>query len=165
MKFHLVDRIESIEPGKRIVTSKALSLAEEYLADHFPAYPVLPGVLMIESMVQAAAWLTRVEQDFSKSIIVLASVRNVRYARFVRPGETLRCEMEAREIGTDFAKFKGVGYVGDQQAVSGRLELKCFNLSETQAAPAAADEAIIAQLKEQFNLIGGNKVLQGPQKV
>lgn len=161
MKFHLVDRIESIEPGKRIVTSKALSLAEEYLADHFPAYPVLPGVLMIESMVQAAAWLTRVKQDFSKSIIVLASARNVRYSRFVRPGETLRCEMEVREIGPDFAKFKGAGFVGDQQAVSGRLELKCFNLAETQRGPASADEAIIAQLKKQFELIGGNKVLQG----
>ncbi|HOF18642.1 MAG TPA: beta-hydroxyacyl-ACP dehydratase, partial [Phycisphaerae bacterium] len=64
MKFHLVDKIESIEPGKRIVTTKALSLAEEYLADHFPAFPVLPGVMMLEALTQSAAWLTRVRQDF-----------------------------------------------------------------------------------------------------
>ena len=70
MKFHLVDRIESLVPGKRIVTTKALSLAEEYLADHFPAFPVLPGVMMIEAMVQSAAWLVRVAQDFSRSEIV-----------------------------------------------------------------------------------------------
>ena len=56
MKFCLVDRIESIEPGKRIVCIKALSLAEEYLADHFPAFPVLPGVLMLEALTQSAAW-------------------------------------------------------------------------------------------------------------
>ncbi|MAF57059.1 MAG: hypothetical protein CMK03_03890 [Ponticaulis sp.] len=67
MKFHLVDRIESLEPGRRIVTIKALSLAEEYLADHFPAFPVLPGVMMIEALVQSAAWLVRVEQDFARS--------------------------------------------------------------------------------------------------
>ena len=47
MKFQLVDRIESIIPGKSIVTIKTLSLAEEYLADHFPSFPVLPGVLML----------------------------------------------------------------------------------------------------------------------
>ncbi|MHC4717931.1 MAG: hotdog family protein, partial [Planctomycetota bacterium] len=68
MKFHLVDRIESVEPGSRIVGIKSLSLAEEYLADHFPAFPVLPGVLMLESLVQTAAWLLRVEQDWSRSL-------------------------------------------------------------------------------------------------
>ncbi len=57
MKFLLVDRIESIQPGQRIVTTKALTLAEEYLADHFPAFPVMPGVLMLEALVQSAAWL------------------------------------------------------------------------------------------------------------
>ena len=90
MKFCLVDRIESIEPGKRIVTIKALSLAEEYLADHFPIFPVMPGVLMVEAMVQSAAWLVRVEQDFSKSLILLSSARNVRYGNFVAPGMVLR---------------------------------------------------------------------------
>ena len=155
MKFHLVDRIESIEPGERIVTIKALSLAEEYLADHFPAFPVLPGVLMIESMVQAAAWLVRVEQDFSRSVIVLTKARNVKYASFVQPGDILRCEVTAKEIGDDAARFKGTGFVGDRQAVGGRLELSCFNLAGREPGGAAADESIVAQLRERFKLIGG----------
>ena len=161
MRFQLVDRIERIEPGKRIVTTKALSLAEEYLADHFPAFPVMPGVLMLEAMVQAAAWLVRVQQEFAKSIVVLAAARNVRYASFVAPGDVLRCDLEAIEIGDDRAKFKGAGAVGDRQTVSARLELRCFNLAERQAHLAEADRAIVAQLKMQFGLIGGPAALAG----
>ena len=155
MKFILVDRIESIEPGKRIVTVKALTLAEEYLADHFPAFPVMPGVLMLEALVQSAAWLVRVEQDFANSVIVLASARNVRYANFVQPGRKLRCELEAVSIDSDSAKFKGVGLVDGNQAVSARLELKCFNLADRAGYLAESDASIIKDMKKQFELVGG----------
>jgi len=164
MKFHLVDRIESIAPGERIVTVKALSLAEEYLADHFPTFPVLPGVMMIESMVQAAAWLVRVQQEFSRSVIVLTRARNVKYARFVQPGDLLRCELTAVEIGEDSARFKGAGFVGDRQAVGGRLDLRCFNLAGRVAGGAAADESILTQLKERFELVGGPEALAAAER-
>jgi len=159
MKFQLVDRIESIEPGKRIVTIKALTLAEEYLADHFPAFPVMPGVLMLEAMVQSAAWLVRIEQDFAKSVIVLGSARNVRYANFVQPGRKLRCEIEAVSIGDDSAKFKAAGYLDDAQAVSARIELKCFNLADRSGYLAGADASIVGDLRKQFELIGGPAAL------
>ena len=164
MKFHLVDRIESLQPGKRIVTIKALSLAEEYLADHFPAFPVLPGVMMIEALVQSAAWLVRVAQDFGRSVIVLSSARNVRYSNFVQPGRMLRCEVDVVEIGEASAKFKGVGYVcdpaGEQaKAVSAKLELRCSNLGEQAGYLADADAAIVAQLRDRFKLIGGPAAL------
>ncbi len=167
MKFHLVDRIESIEPGRRpdgtpcgrIVTIKALSLAEEYLADHFPAFPVLPGVLMIEAMVQSAAWLVRVQQDFANSIVMLQAARNVKYASFVQPGSVLRCEATATEIGETSARFKGAGFVGDRQAVSGRLELRCFNLADRPGCSRQTDTAIVGQLRERFRLIGGPAAL------
>ena len=159
MKFQLVDKIQSIAPGRRIVTIKALSLAEEYLADHFPAFPVLPGVLMIEAMVQAAAWLVRIQQDFANSIVILRAARNVKYTSFVQPGSILRCELEAMEIGPSSAKFKGAGYVGDRQTVSGRLELECFNVVGRPGGSAAADAAIVAQLRQRFRLIGGPEAL------
>jgi len=159
MKFYLVDRIEHIELGKRIVTTKALSLAEEYLADHFPAFPVLPGVMMLEAMVQSAAWLVRLAQDFARSTIVLSAAKNVRYASFVAPGDVLRCEMDALSITEDSAKFKGTGFVGDRQTLSARLELRCLNLVDRQAYLADADKQIIADLRERFKLIGGPAAL------
>jgi len=165
MQFHLVDRIEQVEPGKRIVTSKALSLAEEYLADHFPAFPVMPGVLMIEAMVQAAAWLVRIEQDFAKSMVVLTTARNVKYTYFVKPGNILRCEVEVMEIGPEKSRFKAAGYVGDRQAVAGRIELRSFNLFDENRGPASSDESIVAQLHQRFELVGGPAALASANPV
>ena len=162
MKFYLVDKIKSIEPGKRITTIKAVSLAEEYLADHFPTFPVLPGVMMIEAMVQSAAWLVRVEQDFANSVVVLSQARNVKYASFVPPGKVLRCELEAVSIGPQESKFKAAGYVEDQLAVSARLTLRSFNLSGRSGVPAGADAKIIADLKQRFKLAGGPDALAEP---
>lgn len=159
MRFVLVDRIESIEPSKRIVTSKALSLAEEYLGDHFPAFPIMPGVLMVEALVQSAAWLVRVHQNFSRSMIVLAAARNVKPASFVRPGDTLRCELEAVNLEGEVAKFKAAGFVGDSPMLSGRLELRCFNLADQDPKMAATDAAILAQMRQRFELIGGPEAL------
>ncbi len=161
MRFQLVDRVESIEPGKKIITIKALSLAEEYLGDHFPAFPVLPGVLMLEALVQSAAWLVRVQQDFSKSMVVLAAARNMRYANFVAPGNIMRCEVEASEIGQDGGKFKGMASVDGKTTVSGKIELRSFNLAERAKFLAEADADIIKQLKSRWKLVHGPEALAG----
>ncbi|MFP4105175.1 MAG: 3-hydroxyacyl-ACP dehydratase FabZ family protein [Phycisphaerae bacterium] len=161
MKFHLVDRIESVEPGARIVTTKALSLAEEYLADHFPAFPILPGVMMLEALVQSAAWLVRLEQDFSKSIVVLGSARNVKYANMVQPGNTLRCEIDVMSIGQEESKFKATGTIDGKTAVSARLILRSFNLADTKGAYLAqADRDIVAQVRRTWDLVHGPRALQ-----
>ena len=83
MRFILLDNVTEIIPGQKIQAVKALSLAEEYLGDHFPNFPVLPGVLILEAMVQTAAMLVRVTNDFSHSMIVLSEARNVKYRSFV----------------------------------------------------------------------------------
>ena len=170
MKFQLVDKIELIEPARRIVTIKALSLAEEYLADHFPAFPVLPGVLMLEALVESAAWLVRLAQDFANSIVVLASAQNIRYSNFGSPGKWLRCEVEALSIGESAARFKACGFVCEpgapqgRQAVSGRLELRCYNLAQRYDYLADADAAIVAELKRRFELVGGPAALAAGTK-
>ena len=70
MKFVLLDRIVALSPGERIRAVKAVTATEEYLADHFPSFPVLPGVLMLEALAEAASWLVRVSQDFACSIVL-----------------------------------------------------------------------------------------------
>ena len=98
MRFNLVDRIVSVKPGKVIEALKNLTLGEDYLADHFPTFPVLPGVLMLESLVEAGAWLLRITHDFEKSLIVLHEVRNIKYASFVEPGQQMQVSMNLVDI-------------------------------------------------------------------
>ena len=159
MKFYLVDKVESIELGKRIVTVKALSMAEEYLADHFPAFPVLPGVLMLEALTQSAAWLVRLQQNWANSVIVLTAAKNVRYAHFVQPGDLMRCDLEATEIGPSSAKFKGTATVGEHTTVTAKLELSCFNIRDKAPYLTTADEAILSTLRKRWELIGGPAAL------
>lgn len=159
MKFVLIDKIETIEPGERIVTSKAVTLAEEYLQDHFPTFPILPGVLMIEAMTQSAAWLLRVKQDFANSIVTLKTARNVRYSYFLRPGSTLRCEVKTTKIDGEVAKFSGTGHVDDRLAVSAKLELRWTSAQQQGGLNPATDAALIEELKQQFALLSGPAAL------
>jgi 3-hydroxyacyl-[acyl-carrier-protein] dehydratase len=159
MKFYLVDRILELEPPKRIVAVKSLSLAEEYLADHFPAYPVLPGVMMLEALVQSAAWLVRASTDFQKTVILLREARNVRYGNFVRPGGQLVMEVEALEIGPDSSRFKAVGQCEGQQAVQARLTLEHLNIADDDPARANLDAGLRAFWRERFRLVRGPQAL------
>src|SRR4051812_4449495 len=97
MRFSLVDRILEFEPGRRIKLVKNLTLAEEYLADHFPTFPVMRGVLMLEPLVEAGAWLLRLTDDYRHSVIVLRDARNVKYGNFMQPGFAMIVTVEMSE--------------------------------------------------------------------
>ena len=84
MRFHLIDRIDGYELGKSLRGAKFLALGEEYLADHFPRFPVMPGVLMLQAAVEAASWLWRATTDFQHPVIVLREVKNVKYGTFMQ---------------------------------------------------------------------------------
>lgn len=155
MKFLLIDRVLELELGKRIVALKNLSLAEEYLQDHFPRFPVLPGVLMIEAMIQAAAWLQRTTSDFAQSMVVLDEVRNVKYGSFFRPGTTMRVTVDLmKQDDGGLWKFKGSG-VGDDNGVNvqGRFTLKAFNLADSKAAMAETDQAVIGAMRQRWAMV------------
>jgi 3-hydroxyacyl-[acyl-carrier-protein] dehydratase len=140
MRFTLVDRILEWAPGERIVAVKAVSRSEEYLADHFPTFEVLPGVLMLEALVEAARWLTWATEDFAHSLILLADAKNVTYKSFVRPGQTLRVEVNARPADPGLTNFTGSGFRGDTEVVKARFSLLRQNLAEKNAALAELDE-------------------------
>jgi len=160
MKFYLVDRVLELEAGKRLVAVKNLSLAEEYLQDHFPSYPVLPGVLMIEALVQGAAWLQRLTAGFAQSMVVLDEIRNIRYGAFFRPGTTMRVDVEllkqepaATPAPGTLWSFKGTGAVDAQVTVQGRFSLRAFNLAETSPALAETDREVVRALRQRWALI------------
>src|SRR5438552_19153195 len=109
MRFNLIDRITEVRPGQALSAVKNLTLGEEYLADHFPTFPVMPGVLMLETLVEAAAWLLRLTDDFKHSVIVLREVRNVKYGMFMEPGKRMDVSVEQVELTDGTATFKGKG--------------------------------------------------------
>ncbi len=133
MRFELIDQVLEHSP-ERIVAVKAVSLTEEYLWDHFPGFPVLPGVMMLETMVQAARRLIRLaDGPESPGPLVVTEVRNVRYAAMVRPGQQLTVEVLLRQRTDDGLDFQGTGTVEGQMAVQGRFTLAPQAYPETYA--------------------------------
>ena len=150
MYFSLIDKIESLEPGKRIVATKSLSLAEEYLRDHFPNFPVMPGVLMLESLTQATAWLIRVSENFAHSVVVLKEVRNVKYARFVQPGQTLIIESEIVQETENLVTLRAEGSVEGQNNLKAKLVLCRYNLSDTDPSQTLIDNKLTAEMRQRL---------------
>jgi len=150
MRFNLIDRITDLQPGKSIVAIKNLTLAEEYLADHFPGFPVMPGVLMVEALTQAGAWLIRHSEDFRHSTVLLKSARALKFVNFVTPGKTLQVSLEVHGWAGDECTLKASGTVDGQTAVAGRLVLERFNLRDRNPAAAQADEIQNKHWRELF---------------
>jgi 3-hydroxyacyl-[acyl-carrier-protein] dehydratase len=139
MRFLLIDRITELVPHKSVSAMKNLSLAEEYLADHFPGFPVMPGVLMLEALVQAGGWLIRHSEDFAHSTVLLKEVRALRYNNFVSPGNTLQVQMTVRKQEGSIWDFNGSGTVNGNSAVSARVTLEALNLADRNEALAESD--------------------------
>src|SRR5439155_24281665 len=159
MRFHLVDRILDVEPGRRLRAVKFLTLAEEYLADHFPTFPVMPGVLQLQALVEAGAWLMRLTEDFARSLWVLREVRAVKYGTFVSPGQRLEITVELMSQDGSTAKLKGRGEVNGVQTVSAQLVLAGYNLRDRNPAWAERDERLVRQLRSHGDLLRGTGVL------
>ena len=130
MRFVLIDRIVELNTGKSLVAVKNLSLCEEYLADHFPGFPVMPGVLMLEASTQAGAWLIRDMEDFAHSVVLLKQAKTIKYGSFVEPGRQLQLRVEMTAHGERESSFKGVGLIDGQEMVKGRFTLTRYNLRE-----------------------------------
>jgi 3-hydroxyacyl-[acyl-carrier-protein] dehydratase len=146
MQYTFVDRVVELEPGVKITTVKCLSLGEEYLADHFPRFPVMPGVLMVQAMTDAAALLIAASEDCAHSMITLKEARNVRFAGFVQPGRVLTVRAEIVKFDERDVELKTAGSVDGRTTVNGRLVLERYNLADTRPLMADVD----AYLKQQY---------------
>ncbi|MBY0526305.1 MAG: hydroxymyristoyl-ACP dehydratase [Gemmataceae bacterium] len=156
MRFNLVDRILEVDPRGSIRAYKQLTLGEEYLADHFPTFPVMPGVLMLQTLVETAAWFLRVRDDFKHSVITLREAKNVKYGTFMEPGRRMMLSAELVEEAPDRVTFKGKGEVEGAQTVSARFTVGRYNLRDRDPAWHTQDTRIVDHLRCLYVMLRAN---------
>ncbi|HEX5426442.1 MAG TPA: 3-hydroxyacyl-ACP dehydratase FabZ [Candidatus Acidoferrales bacterium] len=134
--FLLVDAIEDMELKKWIVGIKNVTINEYFFQGHFPGKPIMPGVLIIESMAQTGGLLLLQEvPDREKKLLYFVAIDNARFRRPVVPGDQLRVEVKVIAFRGDFCKLEGRASVNGELSAEATLMCKMVDI-ETQAAPA-----------------------------
>ncbi|MGL5714092.1 MAG: 3-hydroxyacyl-ACP dehydratase FabZ [Paraclostridium sp.] len=119
--FLLVDKITELEPGKKAVGLKNVTVNEPFFQGHFPEYPLMPGVLIIEAMAQVGAVAMMSMEENKGKLGVFAGIDKVRFKKEVRPGDTLIMEVEMISVRRNIGKAVAKAYVGQDLACSGEL--------------------------------------------
>ena len=119
--FLLVDRVLEMEPGRRIVAQKNVTTNEWFFQGHFPGFPVMPGVLIVEALAQTGAVLLLSEEDSKGKIPLFAGIDGCRFRAQVGPGDVLRLEVELTSRRGPVGKGRARAWVGDKLAAEGEL--------------------------------------------
>lgn len=157
MRFQLIDQIVDWAPGQSLRAVKHLTLGEEYLADHFPGFPVMPGVLMLETLVQAAAWLIRLTEDFGPTVVTVREVKMAKYGTFMEPGQRMDVQVEVQgtyDPQSAAVTFKGTGEKAGQQTVNARFVLGKRRLEQGDPKWAEADAQLRQYYRRQHAVLG-----------
>ncbi len=150
MRFKQLDKITELVRGERIVAERHVRADEDYLRDHFPLFPVMPGVLMLEALFQASCWLIRETEGFENSLLVLKEARNVRFADFMEPNQTLQITAEILKLEEHSVSIKATGIKGETVAVSARLVIGKSNLGSQNIDLSPLDEFMRESMRRQL---------------
>ena len=145
MRFILIDRIDRLEPGVRAEGHKQIHPDEDYFRDHFPGYPIVPGVLLVESLAQLGGRLVEASerQASGRRILpVLAKVEQAKFMRSVRPGDRLDLAVDMVAMSSDAARVTGVATVGGRKAATAAIMYAMLDVS--QAGSMLTDEQAAA---------------------
>jgi 3-hydroxyacyl-[acyl-carrier-protein] dehydratase len=130
--FLLVDRIVELVDGERAVGVKQVTINEPFFAGHFPGYPVMPGVLIVEALAQVGAVLVLRQPEYRGKIAFFAGIDDVRFKRQVTPGDTLRLEVAVGKLRRGFGTATAVATVDGQLACRGELMFAIGSASNEQ---------------------------------
>lgn len=117
--FLLIDTVEELEPGVRVVAKKNVTFDEPYFAGHFPGNPVMPGVFIIEALAQTGATAILSREEFRGKTGYFASWDKIKFRRMVRPGDTLTLHVKVIKERGKMIVAEGVAMVGEEKAAQG----------------------------------------------
>lgn len=119
--FLLVDRVEELEPGVRAVGLKNVTQNEPFFQGHFPDYPVMPGVLIVEALAQVGAVGVMAKEEYRQKLALFAGIDGVRFRRQVVPGDALRMEVEISRLKGTVGRGKGSASVNGERVCEAEL--------------------------------------------
>ena len=150
MHVSLVDRILTVSSLKEIRAVKNLSFREDYLRDHFPGFPLMPGALQVEAMIQAAQWLLRSSLDFPRADFAPVAVSNARYSKYVRPGDSLILTVSLVKQLENGYRFRGTGEVAGERTAQAQFELVPYSASWTQGVSDQLANELLQRQRDLF---------------
>jgi 3-hydroxyacyl-[acyl-carrier-protein] dehydratase len=137
--FLLIDRIVEFEPAKRVVALKNVTFNEPFFQGHFPGYPIMPGVLVVEAMAQAGGMLMMAEMpDREKKLVVFTGIERAKFRRPVTPGDQLRIEVDVLSFRPRAGRMQGKAFVDGKLACEATLTCQVVPRMR-ESAPAVTD--------------------------
>lgn len=155
MAIDAIDRITLLERGKRVVTEKFVRPDEEYFQDHFMGFPVLPGVLMLEGMVQSASWLVREAEGFRSALVTMAECSQAKYSKLVRPGAHIVFEAEWAGSDDSGHAFKAKVTEEGKAVALARFKLRAKTIASISPLFAHLDKPIAEKHRRIFERLKG----------
>jgi 3-hydroxyacyl-[acyl-carrier-protein] dehydratase len=154
MRYSQIDQILQLEPGRRIAAARTLRAEEDYLKDHFPRFPVMPGVMMLEALFQAALWMVRCGDDFHSPLVFLKEARSVKFADFLAPGETLELFAETMKDDGVVVSVKAHAQKEGRTTVAARLLLERRPIPRGRYRDGR-EERVRSAVRAQFDTLFG----------
>lgn len=144
--FLLIDRVVEFEPAKRLVALKNVTINEPFFQGHFPGFPIMPGVLVIEAMAQAGGMIMMAEMpDRHKKLVVFTGIERAKFRKPVTPGDQLRIEVEVLAFRSRAGRIAGRALVDGKLACEATLTCAVVTREQEQKAhgdkPAQAGDA------------------------
>lgn len=167
MRFRQLVAILGWTPNERLSATQRVDPNARYLKDHFPNFAVQPGVLMLESLYQAAMWLSLASDDFRRPLARMASSKAVKYSGLVLPGDTLEISVERTKAADPLFTYKGTAAVvdGDQRrgAVSARIQVELSQVADSIPNRAVTDVVLGREMRERFDALVASATCPEPE--